>query len=192
MGIFSDQRDRLMRTTWEGPHGANELALEIFSIFGVGTVVIDGPLHLTANPDEPTNTTPPLTIDIPTGGSSTPIATKTNGVTTPLSTGGGGGAQPTYIVANFPPASDADKAALASFSLAGVVVSGSGSVYIMTVYPYGPGNTGYNVTVNQLQISNAETIPAGTWALVVGYPMKSGNTITTSYYMQVGVWLSDV
>ena len=64
----------------------------------------------------------------------------------------------------------------------GQVVSGSGSTYQVNVYPAGTGGAAVLVSVKQLQIDPAETIPAGTWTTVV-------QTSDGSYSMQVPVWL---
>jgi hypothetical protein len=62
------------------------------------------------------------------------------------------------------------------------VVSGSGDTYQVTVYPNGLSGATETVEVTQLQIDAAETIPAGTWAMVT--QLADG-----AYTMQVPVWL---
>lgn len=64
----------------------------------------------------------------------------------------------------------------------GKIISGIGDTYTVDLYPNGKnGSVGERVTVIQLQIDSAETIPADTWVSV----MKTGST----YSMQVPVWL---
>jgi len=101
----------------------------------------------------------------------------------------------------------------------GVVVSGTGDTYRVRLYPNGlndasSGGSTLTETVKQLQIATAETIPAGTWALVWRYTesevelaqiMESGagtggerevsretrvRVIRREHRMQVPVWLS--
>ncbi len=71
----------------------------------------------------------------------------------------------------------------AASAMPGKVVSGTGALYEMDVYPAGVEAASVRVSAVQLQIDPFEEIPVGTWTLVV----KSG----ANYYMQVPVWLSD-
>jgi len=83
------------------------------------------------------------------------------------------------------------------------VMGGSGETYTCNVYENGLQNDPVSVPVRQLQIAGAETIPAGTWALVAkqSYPDPSAPIPDpddppaeappdlTQYTMQVAVWL---
>ena len=61
------------------------------------------------------------------------------------------------------------------------IVSGSGKNYSIKIYPQGLSGPTQLVAAQQLQISNEETIPPGTWA----FASKSG----VIYFIQVPVWL---
>ena len=69
-----------------------------------------------------------------------------------------------------------------SSSYPGQVVSGTGATYSVQVYPEGLSNPSVVVSVAQLQIDAAETIPAGTWTMVTS--LSDG-----TFVMQVPVWL---
>ena len=191
MGIFSNQRDRLLRNEWKGPNGASQLSQELFAIFGIDTVQFDGPVKIVANPNEPFNQTPPLTITLPPGvvGSTTPPIVANSGNTN-ISIGGGGGSTSTTIDNLFPPAAPTDKTP-APFTMIGQIASGTGSSYTATAYPRGLNGASYTVPVTQLPIAAGETIPAGTWVLIAAFPYQSGNTYLADYYMQTPVYLSD-
>lgn len=80
-----------------------------------------------------------------------------------------------------PPGSESKEPARASCPCK--VLSGSGSIYIVSLYPNGPnGGVLDIVTAQQLQIDPSETIPAGTWALAT----QSNNF----WFIQVPVWLA--
>lgn len=183
MSIFADQRNRLFRTGWT----ADQLAQELYSIFGEQDIVINGALTIKPNPDTPTNQVVPITIILPNGSSNTTtIQTIQNGITT---TGGGSGAGVINIL--FPP-DTTDDATLAPFPFVGQVVSGSGSSYSLTIYPYGTSGTGYTVSATQLQIDGSETINAGTWVIGAAFPYRSGQNTLARYYIQCPIWLSDL
>jgi hypothetical protein len=187
MGIFFGQRHRLERESWRGPSGAERLAKEILSIFSIQETVIDGPLKIVPNPDDPANTTPPLTIDLPTGSDTTTVI-KINqdggetGFVGP--TGGGGGDQ--TVVGILPPG-PSDKV-FPSFMMIGQITAGSGSSYTATVWPYGVAGTGYVVSVTDLQVAASESIPVGTYLWVIGYPTSA---TTAVYYSLQPVYISD-
>ena len=67
--------------------------------------------------------------------------------------------------------------------LMGVVQSGTGNTYVVTLYPNGPGfPPGGDVTVKVPQIAESEQIPQGTWLDSIG-KYKDG------YWCQPSVWL---
>jgi hypothetical protein len=55
--------------------------------------------------------------------------------------------------------------------------------YSVTIYPNGTGSPGTTVNVTQLQIAPTDTVPAGTWVMVMLSPDHT-------YSMQVPVWLT--
>lgn len=161
---------------------------ELYSIFGIQDVVIDGALKIVPNPDLPTNNTVPLTIVLPAGSTNTTtIQNIQNGVT---SDGGGGGGSGTINIL-FPPA-PSDDSTLAPFPFIGQVISGTGSTYSLTIYPYGTSGTGYTRSATQLQIDASETINAGTWVIGAAFPYRSGQNTLARYYIQCPIWLSDL
>jgi hypothetical protein len=173
VSIFGDQAIRMLRSKWPN---ASMLAEELFTIFS-GTNPINIPagstLQPSANPATPLLTAPGYTqgqtiIDFPHVGTISVqgdqlIFTNPDGQTSGGGASVGGTAAPTC----FP----------------GLVVSGSGSDYLVNIYPNGIGNAAVEVTVTQLQIDPSQTIPPGTAALVT-------KTTDGSYYMQVPVWLT--
>jgi len=183
MGFLRDQSTRLLREDgWTAP----DLASELYAIFNAEVpFTVDGPVQITNTDNAPGMTIyqagpldtafqivrpglpainfqdpaiPPIDVGGPGDGGTTDTRVGSGGGITsgtgdgdqvPVSTGGGG--------------------------LAGTVVSGSGSSYMVQL------QDGRTVAVTQLQIDPAATIPAGTAAIVVFY--------MGGYVMQVPVWL---
>jgi len=76
----------------------------------------------------------------------------------------------------------------------GVVLSGSGITYSVSVYKNGVAGDPETVSCKQLMLHASDVIPAGTWVIVTetNYDASldpSGGTILNEYTMQVPVWL---
>ena len=193
MAINAYLLDELFRQSWVGPHGADALAQVIYTILSAQDTTITGPLTISPNPDTPGNSTPPITITLPTGGDGGAITINQGGETTGTISGTGtsGGSAGT-IIALFPPATT-DNSTLAPFVLLGQIVSGGpGPTYTCLVFPYGPNGSTYTVTANQIQIASDETLPSGMWVPVMAYPYKTGSVVQASYVIFAPVYMSDV
>lgn len=211
MGLFREQASRLLREKWANP---SLLAEELYAMFTSDEpVTIDSPLTVTA-PEG--SQSPPLTLrnfgddpammqfqhqqlppfffpDLP-----------------PLPDPGSGGGVGDFIFTNYygdgsgetfvnpPPGRDPSPGTGTVIGVSsggggggfpGVVVSGGpGASYQVNVYLDGLAKPPTLKAVTQLSIDSAETIPAGTWAVIGSQTVGSG----TNYFMQVPVWLEDL
>jgi len=170
--IPANEMLRLLRKDWKGPNGATMLSEEIYAI--MGGAVAKGQQTGQLNLQQPAPGVYPLVIN--TGPDGNGIALNGPNGTTHIGPNGitlpGGGKAPVAV------------AGTGGGGVPGQVVSGGpGDTYQVNIFENGvsAGATA-TVTVKQLQIDPAETIPAGTWAIV----SKSGS----GYVMQVPVWLA--
>lgn len=177
MAFFFDQRQRLLR---EENWTAHALAQEVFGMM---------------SPDVPMNTESAVKVSLPTGATVAPYQvgnfqdgnpvmsfTKPDGSAGPTLTLDGG----QWFVNGKPMAAPPTPAAPSGSgsTFAGKIISGGpGDTYQVTLYPAGKsGAAGATVSVTQLQIDAAETIPANTWTAV--WRRADGG-----YEMQVPVWV---
>lgn len=202
MGIFGKQSIRLLRKKWVNPM---QLAREIFAILNS-----DDPIEITSPVTIDNSTTEPgITIN-QTGGNQTVIQTNAvpapsttnseiklppvpnvgeyqitqyyyNGTGETWSGDNGtndtGGPRPP----NPRPGTGTPTNSGGGGGIPGKVVSGSGSTYIMEIYPDGLSGNAITVTATQLDIFATAVIPADRWTLV----SKIGDV----YYMQFPVWM---
>lgn len=180
MGFLKKQAARLMREKWPN---AQLLAEELIAMFNSEEPIeLDGPVIINNNSTEPA-------ITINQGGASN-ISIQIKNSPVPF---------PKYDI---PPIDFADIVNVYTTNIynngsvespqkkddeesgkayAAVVTGGSGDTYEVSVYKNGLTLAPVTATAKQLQIHPTETIPAGTWTIVV---QSDGG-----YYMQVPVWL---
>lgn len=171
MLIDPEDAVRMLRDDWAGPHGAEMLAQELYSIF---TSSAPSESTAPASFSDASGTSAPITVSVPSLEGTWPaidfvgpqgqpagsvainngVPQLQNAAGKPVS-GGGGGAGTTALV--------------------GTVQSGGPGTG-----PYVVLANGVNINVYQLQIDSGSTIPSGTGVIVV----KVGGT----YYMQAPVW----
>jgi hypothetical protein len=183
VGIFGNQALRLLREKWSSP---NELAEELYAILNSNVpMTLTGPV--TINNSSPTK--PALTVrnfgqnDQGVNIQKRPLLQGPNfppipGITfPPLGVFGDG-----TLGSNLGSQGQAQQQQQpGGGGFPGKVLSGGpGATYKVAVYQSGLGGKPTTVSVTQLQIDPAETIPAGTWAMV--------SQVGSSYYMQVPVW----
>lgn len=167
MGILADQRFRLLREEWDNPL---DLAQELYAMFGAdGPLQIDGPVQIKNNTDAPAVSIDSAGVD--GGGADVFNITRGRdpdvafsdvlpGVSTPAAAAAGGGSGGGGVPCK--------------------VVSGTGSTYVVTLYPNGV-TAGGNVTATQLQIASDETIPPDSWGFAV--------LVGGRYFIQFPVWM---
>ena len=166
--IPANEMERLLREDWPN---AKMLAEELYAIYnsGVKQVAQPGQAVLTS----PAPGVPALVINAPPDGNGITIRNNKGAVN--YGVNGITGIPPAPIVAT--PG--------AGGGLPGQVQSGGpgNGPYSVTIYPNGTGSPGTTVNVTQLQIAPTDTVPAGTWVMVMLSPDHT-------YSMQVPVWLT--
>lgn len=179
---LTDVVRRITRRRWDD---VNDLAEELASALRSVRVKINGPLslnlskgqaaiQLNSEPD-PEGSDVPLIEEVSGGGS---------GRGSSVGIGANGALQPSSLGESFTGGSGVGGEGGGGGGIPCAIVSGSGDTYQVSLYEDGvAGGVTQTVEAIQLQIDEAETIPAGTWTFA--------SLVNEIYYIQVPVWAEE-